>query len=125
MASNVRVQPMKLHVKKGDTVRVISGNDKGKSGVVKEALPREGLVLVEGINLRWKNKKPTQQNPKGERIQREVPIHVSNVQRAEADGGAKKKAAKKPAKAAAPEASAASAAPAASKPKATKKSEKS
>jgi large subunit ribosomal protein L24 len=84
-----------MHVKKGDTVRVISGNDKGKTGVVKEAMPRENMVLVEGINMRWKNKKPTQQTPKGERVQREVPIHASNVARAEAPAaGTKKKAAK-------------------------------
>ncbi|MCC6407844.1 MAG: 50S ribosomal protein L24 [Planctomycetes bacterium] len=85
-----------MHVKKGDTVLVISGNDKGKTGVVKEAMPAETKVLVEGINLRWKNKKPTQQNPKGERIQREVAIHASNVKRVEAEaGGAKKKSAQK------------------------------
>ncbi|MCK6448098.1 MAG: 50S ribosomal protein L24 [Planctomycetes bacterium] len=90
--------PVKLHVKKGDTVLVLSGNDKGKTGVVKEAFPRESKVLVEGINMRWKHKKPTQQNPKGERIERETPVHASNVKRVEgtaADKKSKKKAAKK------------------------------
>jgi len=80
---------MGLHVKKGDTVKVLSGNDKGKQGVVKEALPREGRVIVEGVNLRWKHKKPTQQNPKGQRIQEECSIHASNVARV---GGDAKKA---------------------------------
>lgn len=73
----------KLHVKKGDTVLVLSGNDKGKQGVIKEAYPREQRVLVEGINLRWKHKKPTAQNQKGERVQQEASIHASNVRRVE------------------------------------------
>ena len=68
-----------LHVKKGDTVLVLSGNDKGKQGQIKEAFPRKGRVLVEGVNLRWKHRKPTQKDPKGERIQLEFPIHASNV----------------------------------------------
>ncbi len=85
---------MALHVKKGDTVKVLSGNDKGKQGVVKTALPGEGRVIVEGINLRWKHKKPSQQNPKGQRIQEECSIHASNVARV---GGDAKPAAAKPA----------------------------
>ena len=66
-------------IRKGDKVVVLSGRDKGKTGEVKEALPREGRVIVEGVNLRWRHKKPTQKNPKGERVQREAPIHASNV----------------------------------------------
>src|SRR5262245_53768321 len=92
-----------MHVKKGDTVLVISGNDKGKQGLVRRAMPRESTLLVEGINLRWKHKKPSQQNPKGERVQRETPIHASNVKRVEAETtkkkGGSKAAAKAPAKA--------------------------
>ena len=94
---------MALHVKKGDTVKVLSGNDKGKQGVVKEALPREGRVIVEGINLRWKHKKPSQQNPKGQRVQEECSIHSSNVARVGGDAkpaSAKPTAAKKSKKAA-------------------------
>jgi large subunit ribosomal protein L24 len=68
-----------MHVRKGDLVEVRSGNDRGRSGEVKQAFPREGRVLVEGVNLRWKHRRPSQQNPKGERVQVEVPIHVSNV----------------------------------------------
>jgi large subunit ribosomal protein L24 len=112
----------KMHVKKGDTVLIIAGNDKGKTGVVKEAMPSETKVLVEGINLRWKHKKPSQQNPKGERVQRETPIHASNVKRVEGEAaGAKKKTAKaaKPeaaaTEAAAPKKAAAKKAPAAKK----------
>jgi large subunit ribosomal protein L24 len=68
-----------FHVRKGDQVVVISGNDKGKTGEIKEVLKKTGRVLVSGVNLRWKHKKPTQQQPKGERTQRETPIHHSNV----------------------------------------------
>ncbi len=87
-----------MHVKKGDTVLVLSGNDKGKTGEVTECKPRKMRVVVEGVNMRWSHKKPTQHNPKGERVQREQSIHVSNVKRVEAAEGGKKtakKAAKK------------------------------
>ena len=68
-----------MHVKKGDQVVVISGNDKNERGVVLEVLRRNERVIVEGINMRWKHRKPTQQNPKGERVQVECSIHASNV----------------------------------------------
>jgi large subunit ribosomal protein L24 len=68
-----------MHVRKGDTVLVIAGNDKGKQGQIKEVLREKGRVVVEGVNLRWKHRKPSQQNPKGERVQRETGIHASNV----------------------------------------------
>ena len=82
-----------MHVKKGDRVLVISGNDKGKTGEVKLAIPKKNRVVVEGVNLRWHHKKPTQQNPKGERVESEVSIHASNVKLVEA--GAPVKASKK------------------------------
>jgi len=82
-----------MHVKKGDQVLVISGNDKGKTGEVKVAMPKKNRVVVEGINLRWRHNKPTQQSPKGERIQSEVSIHASNVKLAA--GKASKKPSKK------------------------------
>jgi large subunit ribosomal protein L24 len=91
-----------MHVKKGDTVLVLSGNDKGKTGVISECLPREMRVVVEGVNLRWRHKRPSQQNPKGERVQREQSIHASKVKRVEAAEGKQspaKKGAAKPAKA--------------------------
>jgi len=68
-----------MHVRTGDMVIVTSGNDKGRTGEVKQAFPKGQRVIVEGVNLRWKHRKPTQQNPKGERVQVEHPIHVSNV----------------------------------------------
>ena len=68
-----------MHVKKGDEVIVISGNDKGTTGEVKQVLRDDNRVVVEGVNLRWKHRKPTQQNPQGERVQVECSIHASNV----------------------------------------------
>ena len=88
----------KQRFKKGDTVQVIAGNDRGATGAVREILSKKDRVIVEGVNLRWKHKKPTQQNPKGERVQREQSIHASNVKRIEAAEGAGKKAKKKAAK---------------------------
>ncbi|MEW6072453.1 MAG: 50S ribosomal protein L24 [Planctomycetota bacterium] len=70
-----------MHVHKGDTVIVIAGNDKGRTGAVRRVLREENRVLVEGINMRWKHRRPSQRNPKGERVQEERPIHASNVMR--------------------------------------------
>ena len=85
-AKTKSARPARMHVKKGQMVEVISGNDKGKTGEIKLAMPREQRVVVDGVNLRWRHRKPTQQNPKGERIQVESPIHVSNVKPIEAKG---------------------------------------
>lgn len=69
----------KLHVKKGDEVKVIAGNDKGREGRVLAVFPEKERVLVEGINMRVHHDQPTQDNPQGGRIEREVAIHISNV----------------------------------------------
>ena len=68
-----------MHLRKGDTVIVIAGNDKGRTGEVRLVDRKKNRVLVEGVNVRWVTKKPTQQNPKGQRIQEERSIHASNV----------------------------------------------
>lgn len=68
-----------MHVKKGDKVRVISGKDKGKTGIILAAYPKESRVLVEGVNIVKKHSKPSQANPQGGIISQEAPIHVSNV----------------------------------------------
>jgi len=83
-----------MHVKKGDTVLVLSGNDKGKTGVIKEASPRDERVLIEGVNLRWRHNKPTQQHPKGERVQQAATIHASKVKLVEQAGGKRAKSGK-------------------------------
>ncbi|MFE8703840.1 50S ribosomal protein L24 [Cytobacillus sp. FJAT-54145] len=68
-----------MHVKKGDKVMVISGKDKGKTGVILTAFPKQNRVLVEGVNVVKKHSKPSQLNPQGGIISQEAPIHVSNV----------------------------------------------
>lgn len=68
-----------MNIKKGDKVKVLSGKDKGKEGVVLRALPQKERVVVEKINLIKKAMRPTQQNPQGGISTVEAPIHVSNV----------------------------------------------
>ncbi len=69
----------KLHVKKGDNVLVLAGNDKGKKGRVLMVFPDKDRVLVEGINIRTHHEKPSQENQQGGRVQKEAAIHISNV----------------------------------------------
>ena len=69
---------LKLKIKKGDQVIVLSGDDKGKTGEVVRAMPKEGKVVVQGINLVKRHTKPSQ-NSAGGIITKEAPIHVSNV----------------------------------------------
>lgn len=69
----------KLHIKKEDTVIVISGKDKGKKGRVLRTYPRDNRVLVEGVNTVKKHARPSQQNPQGGIVSQEAPIHASNV----------------------------------------------
>ncbi len=70
---------MKMHVKKGDKVMVISGKDKGKTGTILAAFPKKDRVIVEGVNVVKKHSKPSQANPQGGIFDKEAPIHVSNV----------------------------------------------
>lgn len=69
----------KLHIKKGDEVFVITGNDKGERGRVLAVYPKREKVLVEGINMRTHHDKPSQENPQGGRLKREAPVHASNL----------------------------------------------
>ncbi|MGG0668483.1 50S ribosomal protein L24 [Sporosarcina koreensis] len=68
-----------MHVKKGDKVMVITGKDKGKTGVILAAFPKKDRVLVEGVNIVKKHTKPNQANPQGGIVSQEAAIHVSNV----------------------------------------------
>lgn len=70
---------MKLKIKKGDMVSVISGADKGKTGKILEVITKDMRVLIEGINLRKRHVKPSQKTPQGGMISKERPIHVSKV----------------------------------------------
>ena len=69
----------KMHVRKGDNVMVISGKDKGKTGKILAAMPREGRVLVEGVNIATKHKKPRGAQQPGGIIHQEAPIYASKV----------------------------------------------
>jgi len=71
---------MAQRIKKGDTVVLIAGADKGRTGQVKRVLVKDDRVIVEGINRVWKHVKPSQRFPQGGRIQKEAPVHISNVQ---------------------------------------------
>lgn len=68
-----------MKILKGDKVVVIAGKDKGKEGIVQAVYPKVNKVVVEGVNVHKKHKKPTQQNPEGSVVEMYVPIHVSNV----------------------------------------------
>ncbi|NBC10913.1 MAG: 50S ribosomal protein L24 [Planctomycetes bacterium] len=70
---------MARHVRKGDTVMVTAGSDKGRQGKVLRVIPEDDRVVVEGINVRTKHARPTQSNPQGGVLHREMPIHISNV----------------------------------------------
>ena len=68
-----------MRVKKGDTVVVIAGKDKGKKGSIVKVFPKTNKVLVEGVNVITKHQKPSAINPQGGIINKEAPIHMSNV----------------------------------------------
>lgn len=70
---------VKLHVKKGDTVKVLSGKDKGKEGTIIQASPKTGKVVIENINKVKRHTKPNQANPQGGIIVKEAPMSSSKV----------------------------------------------
>jgi len=70
---------IKMGIKKGDTVQVISGKDKGKTGEVLRTLPYENRVVVQGVNLRTRHVKPTQEGETGRIVTEEASLHASNV----------------------------------------------
>lgn len=69
----------KLHIKKNDTVVVLSGEDKGKTGKVLKVLVKKERAIVEGVNMVSKSTKPSAKNPQGGIIKQEAPIHISNL----------------------------------------------
>ena len=69
----------KLHIKKGDTVYVNAGEDKGKTGRVLSVLVKQQRAIVEGINMVSKSTKPNAKNPQGGIVKKEAPIHISNL----------------------------------------------
>jgi len=73
-------------IKKGDRVVVLSGKDKGRTGEVTKAMPKDGKVIVSGINVHARHRKADQTNPQGGIERKEAPLHVSKVAIATADG---------------------------------------
>lgn len=78
----------KLKIRKGDTVKVISGNDKGKTGRVLVVERNKNRVIVEGVRIVSKHTKPSAENPNGGILDKEAPIHVSNVMLVDGSGDA-------------------------------------
>lgn len=78
-----------MHIKKGDTVKILSGDDKGKTGKVVRAFPREGKIIIEGMNTVKKHERPRGQGKKGQIVEIAMPMDASKVIKADA---AKKKA---------------------------------
>ncbi|NJK32268.1 MAG: 50S ribosomal protein L24 [Deltaproteobacteria bacterium] len=74
-------------IRKGDSVVVIAGKNKGASGKVLQVLPADDKIVVEGVNVITKHRKPTRQNQRGGIEKREAPIHISNVQIADPKTG--------------------------------------
>jgi large subunit ribosomal protein L24 len=77
---------MGLKIKRGDTVQVISGKEKGKRGEVERIIPAKERVVVRGVNVRTRHSRPSQQNPEG-LYTFEAPVHVSNVMLVDPDSG--------------------------------------
>jgi large subunit ribosomal protein L24 len=76
---NISNKKSKLHIKKGDTVKILAGNDRGKSGKVLEVLVSKRRAIVEGINMVTKHMKPSAANPNGGIEKMEAAIHISNL----------------------------------------------
>ncbi|HEX2763446.1 MAG TPA: 50S ribosomal protein L24 [Allosphingosinicella sp.] len=70
---------MAMKIKKGDRVVILSGKDKGKHGEVTRSMPKDGKVIVSGVNVAARHRKPSQTNPQGGIERREAPLHVSKV----------------------------------------------
>ena len=70
---------MAMKIKKGDRVVILSGKDKGKHGEVTKSMPKEGKVIVSGVNVAARHRKPSQTNPQGGIERREAPLHASKV----------------------------------------------
>ncbi|MEE4289349.1 MAG: 50S ribosomal protein L24 [Erythrobacter sp.] len=70
---------MAAKIKKGDNVVVLSGKDKGRTGTVQQVMPKDGKVIVEGINVITRHRKPSQQNPQGGIERKPAPMHLSKV----------------------------------------------
>lgn len=75
----VRILAMKMHVKKGDTVTILTGKDKGKKGLVERVLPKENRVVVEGVNIVKRSLRKSGRGQSGRIVEKPASIHASNV----------------------------------------------
>ena len=80
-----------MKIKRDDNVIVISGKDKGKTGKVVKAIPKEDRVIIAGVNIRKVHERPSKNNKKGQIVDKAMPIHVSNVALVGANGKATRK----------------------------------
>ena len=81
MATKAKAPVVQLHVKSGDLVKVIAGDERGKTGTIKSVNRSTQRVIVEGLNLVTKHNKPSAKNPQGGITKIESPMHVSNVEK--------------------------------------------
>jgi len=72
-----------MHIKKGDTVKILSGDDKGKTGKVAVAFPAEGKIIIEGMNTIKRHQKSRAQGSKGQIVEKSMPMHASKVAKVE------------------------------------------
>ena len=79
---------MSMRIKKNDTVKVIAGNDRGKTGKVLVVFPKEQRVIIEGVNIIKRHTRPSQRNRKGGIISKEAPVHISNLMYYDTKAGA-------------------------------------
>jgi len=86
----------KLHIKKGDTVVVIAGNDKSRQGKVLEVVRDKSRAIVEGVNMIKKHTKPNSENPQGGIVEKEAPIHISNLMLLDPKSGSKTRIGRRP-----------------------------
>jgi len=80
-----------MHIKKGDTVVMLTGIDKGKKGPVVKIITKKNMVLVEGMNMKEKHQRARQSNKKGQKVSIAHPVHASNVKKADAPKKSSKK----------------------------------
>ena len=86
----METKKIKLHIKKGDQVKVIAGDSKGKTGTILSVSPSTHKAIVEGLNIVSRHIKPSASNPSGSIVKKEAPIHISNLQFVDAKGTASK-----------------------------------
>ena len=70
---------MACHIHRDDEIEVITGEHKGARGKVLKVMPKRGLVVVQGVNMVYRHVRPSRRNPQGGRLQKEAPLHISNV----------------------------------------------